>query len=74
MPSAICNTCGSLVHWPYGKHQKKQKCSCGSQDITQVKGSLNATTMNWDYKDRHGTVRKTEPVFHGAHKPLNVIQ
>jgi hypothetical protein len=62
MPSAICNTCLSLVHWPYGQHQKKQQCNCGSKRLTAVKGELKGD--NWVYSDKHGTVRKTEPLFH----------
>jgi hypothetical protein len=53
MPTAICNQCESLVHWPYGQHQKKQSCSCGSKELTQVKGELKGDT--WEYSDRHGT-------------------
>ena len=63
MPHAICNTCGSLVHWPYGQHQKKQQCNCGSKELTAVKGKLKGDV--WVYADRQGVIRKTEQVFHG---------
>jgi hypothetical protein len=51
---------------------KKQSCACGSKSLQAVKGELVGNS--WQYSDRHGTVRKTEPVFHDAHKPLNIIQ
>jgi hypothetical protein len=73
MSSAICNTCGSLVHWPHSKgYMKKQSCACGSKDLQAVKGELVGDS--WQYSDRHGIIRKTEPVFHGAHRPHNTIQ
>ena len=70
MPSAICNTCCSLVHWPYPGQIKKQTCSCGSKDLHAVKGELVGDS--WQYSDRHGTVRKTEPVFHDERQPDSI--
>lgn len=69
MPSAICNTCGSLVHYRQG-HIKKQACGCGSSALVAVKGTLNPGTLAWEYTDRHGMVRKTEPVFHETQTPI----
>ncbi|GEM_PF-4140298 len=51
MPTAICNTCNSLVHY-HGKFIKLQKCSCGSHDLTSVHGRLTNDDNGWDYYDR----------------------
>jgi hypothetical protein len=59
MPSAICNTCGSLVH--YRLHLKKQQCACGSKSLKAVKGIYNDVADSWVYQDRKGAIVKNVP-------------
>ncbi len=63
MPTAICNTCGELVTWVHrnGQNIKKQRCKCGSQDLTAVAGKYNADFTAFNYYDRRGTIRKHVP-------------
>lgn len=61
MPHAICNTCSTLLHWPYQRKHTKHVCGCGSEDLTQVSGHIIETGsgLAWEYKDRRGVVRVT---------------
>jgi hypothetical protein len=71
MPHAICNTCGSLVHWPVSKGpMKKQSCACGGKDLQGMKGQMVGD--EWQYTDKKGKVKKTEPVFHDERKPITL--
>jgi hypothetical protein len=58
MASALCNTCGSLVHWLHqpGKHQKRV-CECGSADLTRVYSKMSADGTKWIFRDASGMVR-----------------
>jgi hypothetical protein len=60
MPSAICNTCSSLVHYRHG-HLKKQKCFCGSSDLKAVAGTYDQEGDSWVYTDRKGFIVKNVP-------------
>lgn len=60
MPSAICNACGSLVHYRQG-HIKKQQCKCGSKDLKAVAGTYDPSGDSWVYTDRKGYVVKNVP-------------
>lgn len=60
MPSAICNTCGSLVHYHQGLI-KKQASSCGSKDMKSVAGTYDPQGDSWVYTDRKGYIVKNVP-------------
>lgn len=47
------------MHWPYGGQKKKQKCICGSNNLTAVAGSYYDDC--WIYHDRKGNVKKIVP-------------
>lgn len=72
MPSAICNTCGNLVHYRQG-HLKKQACQCGSKDLKAVAGTLDENGDSWVYTDRKGYVVASVPrlPLQTIHKSLN---
>jgi hypothetical protein len=62
MPSAICNTCGSIVGWKPGKGGlKKEVCRCGSNNLKAVAGRWNADFTGFEYYDRHGKMVKIVP-------------
>jgi len=70
MPSAICNTCHALLHWPQQRWYEKHVCGCGSADLSQVSGHLAEINgeLVWEYKDRKGKVRATVQVDTKQHQ------
>jgi len=64
MPTAICNDCSSLIFWKNqkGNSLKKQRCQCGSQNLTLVSANVDFDNRRVIYNDRKGNVKKIIPM------------